>query len=166
MQPPRRGLNVALTNLRCMLSRSCIADAYRSAVPERMDLPGGLTSCPDDSPTCRPKLRGSRLDREERTAAAMSTHHAARAQSRRLERLGIDVTPQRLREIHVGAQPHPGEFDSVRPTKANAWIRRGVSPEKAAESAVKRDLIKLAAGIALLIVFACLLVWLFADLLI
>lgn len=96
----------------------------------------------------------------------MLTHDAARAQSRRLEQLGIDVTPQRLREIHAGAQPHPGEFDSARPTKANARTCHGISPEGAAESGVKRDLIKLAAGIALLIVFACLLVWLFADLLI
>ncbi|WP_102145693.1 hypothetical protein [Mycobacterium hubeiense] len=94
----------------------------------------------------------------------MFTHHAARAQSRRLERLGIDITPQRLQEIHAGAQPHPGEFDAVRATRANAWIRHGISPEKAAESAIKRDLIKLTAAIALLSVFAASLVLLFANL--
>lgn len=96
----------------------------------------------------------------------MLTDDAATAQSRRLEQLGIDVTPQRLQEIHAGAQPHPGEFDSVRPTKANAWIRRGITPQRAAESAIRRDLIKLAAGMAVLFVGACLLALLFADLLI
>lgn len=74
----------------------------------------------------------------------MITRKAAKAQSRRLERLGIDVSPQRLQEIHAGAQLRPGEFESVRPTKANAWIRRGVSPEQHAERAVQRDLIKTA----------------------
>ncbi|MDO2396092.1 hypothetical protein QRB38_20160 [Mycobacterium avium subsp. hominissuis] len=96
----------------------------------------------------------------------MVNHKAAQAQSRRLERLGIDVSPQRLEEIHAGAPLQPGEFDTVRPTKVNAWIRQGIPPEEHAERAVKRQIIRWAFGITLLFVCTGLLVLLFASALI
>ncbi|MEN4476605.1 hypothetical protein [Mycolicibacterium cosmeticum] len=72
------------------------------------------------------------------------------------------MSPQRLQEIHAGASLHPAEVESVRPTRANAWIRQGVSPEKHAQRAVTRQIITWALAVALVFVCACLLVLLFA----
>lgn len=59
----------------------------------------------------------------------------ARRQRKSLAQLGIDVSAQRLAEIHAGARPNPDDFHVVRAAD------RRMSPEAAAAATFKRELV-------------------------